>query len=114
MNKLAMRDLPRRVFLTRLPRTKLRGTICASGVDPGVFNTVWNRDRLEHDCSGAQYPDDRYNQDRNRSDNGDQNRRGRDWDRYGNYGGSSELAALSRAGSWCSLLLCVSIVAATH
>jgi hypothetical protein len=37
----------------------------------------------------AQYPDDRY-QDRNRND-GDQNRRGRDWDRYGNYGGSSEL-----------------------
>jgi hypothetical protein len=36
----------------------------------------------------AQNPDDRYNQDRNR-DNGD--RRGRDWDRYGNYGGSSEL-----------------------
>ena len=39
----------------------------------------------------AQYPDDRYTQDRNRSYNGDQNRRGRDWDRYGNYGGSSEL-----------------------
>ena len=39
----------------------------------------------------AQYPDDRYTQDRNRGDNGDQNRRGRDWDRYGNYGGSSEL-----------------------
>src|SRR5690242_14695510 len=39
----------------------------------------------------AQNPDDRYIQDRNRSDNGDQNRRGRDWDRYGNYGGSSEL-----------------------
>ena len=39
----------------------------------------------------AQNQDDRYNQDRNRSDNGDQNRRGRDWDRYGNYGGSSEL-----------------------
>ena len=34
----------------------------------------------------AQYPDDRYNQDRNRSDNGDQNRRGRDWDRYANLG----------------------------
>ena len=30
----------------------------------------------------AQNPDDRYTQDRNRSDNGDQNRRGRDWDRY--------------------------------
>jgi hypothetical protein len=26
-----------------------------------------------------------------RNDNGDQNRRSRDWDRYGNYGGSSEL-----------------------
>jgi hypothetical protein len=39
----------------------------------------------------AQNPDDRYSQDRNRSDNVDQNRRGRDWDRYGNYGGSSEL-----------------------
>src|SRR6185295_9418411 len=39
----------------------------------------------------AQNQDDRYTQDRNRSDNGDQNRRGRDWDRYGNYGGSSEL-----------------------
>src|SRR6185503_5656768 len=39
----------------------------------------------------AQNPDDRYTQDRNRSDNGDQNRRGRDWDRYGNYGGSSEM-----------------------
>ena len=34
----------------------------------------------------AQYPDDRYTQDL-----GGQNRRGRDWDRYGNYGGSSEL-----------------------
>ena len=39
----------------------------------------------------AQNPDDRHIQDRNRNDNGDQNRRGRDWDRYGNYGGSSEL-----------------------
>jgi hypothetical protein len=34
----------------------------------------------------AQNPDDRYTQDR-----GDQNQRGRDWDRYANYGGSSEL-----------------------
>jgi hypothetical protein len=39
----------------------------------------------------AQYQDDRYNQDRKRSEDGDQNRRGRDWDRYGNYGGSAEL-----------------------
>src|SRR5678816_3405388 len=39
----------------------------------------------------AQNPDDRYTHDRNRSGNADQNRRGRDWDRYGNYGGSEEL-----------------------
>jgi hypothetical protein len=40
----------------------------------------------------AQYPNDRNAQDRNRNDNnGDQNRRGRDWDRYGNYGGSFQL-----------------------
>src|ERR1044072_6434336 len=39
----------------------------------------------------AQNPDDRYIQDRNRSDNGDHNRRGSDWNRYVNYGGSSEL-----------------------
>lgn len=39
----------------------------------------------------AQNQDDRYAQDRNRSDNRDQNRRGRNWDRYGNYGGSLEL-----------------------
>ena len=37
----------------------------------------------------AQNPDDRYSQDRNRD--GQSDRRGRDWDRYGNYGGSSEL-----------------------
>jgi len=36
----------------------------------------------------AQNQDDRYNRDR---DNINQNRRGRDWDRYGNYGGSREL-----------------------
>lgn len=39
----------------------------------------------------AQNPDDRYAQDRDRNDNGEQNRRGRNWDRYGNYGGSFEL-----------------------
>ena len=39
----------------------------------------------------AQYPEDRYDQDRDRDYNDDRNRRGRNWDRYGNYGGSSEL-----------------------
>ncbi len=36
----------------------------------------------------AQNPDDRYAQERDRND---QNRRGRNWDRYGNYGGSFDL-----------------------
>ena len=36
----------------------------------------------------AQYPNDRNAQDRDRNDN---NNRGRNWDRYGNYGGSSQL-----------------------
>ena len=36
----------------------------------------------------AQNQEDRWNRDR---DNVNQDRRGRDWDRYGNYGGSSEL-----------------------
>lgn len=40
----------------------------------------------------AQNREDRYGQDR---DNRDQNRRGRDWDRYGNYGGSSELRRIA-------------------
>jgi hypothetical protein len=39
----------------------------------------------------AQNTDDRDAQDRYRNDNGDQNRRGRNWDGYGNYGGSFEL-----------------------
>ena len=47
-----------------------------------VFGTVVLSVRAQE-----QNPDDRYSQDRN----ADQNRRGRDWDRYGNYGGSSEL-----------------------
>jgi hypothetical protein len=37
----------------------------------------------------AQNQDDRYGQERD--NNRDRNRRGRDWDRYGNYGGSLEL-----------------------
>jgi hypothetical protein len=39
----------------------------------------------------AQNPDDRYAQDRDRNDNGDRNRRGRNWDDYGNFGGSFQL-----------------------
>jgi len=38
----------------------------------------------------AQFPNDNNAQDRARNDN-EQNRRGRNWDRYGNYGGSFQL-----------------------
>jgi len=40
---------------------------------------------------GIQVNRDRDNRDRDRNDNRDQNRRGRNWDRYDNYGGSYEL-----------------------
>src|SRR5689334_11185891 len=56
-----------------------------------VFSLLFGIGIASSMTAQAQNPDDRYTQDRNRSDNGDQNRRGRDWDRYGNYGGSSEL-----------------------
>jgi len=39
----------------------------------------------------AQSQDDRYVQERNRDNPNDPNQRGRNWERYGNYGGSSEL-----------------------
>jgi hypothetical protein len=39
----------------------------------------------------APYPNDRNAQDRDRSDNREQNNRGRNWDRYGDYGGSYQL-----------------------
>ena len=39
----------------------------------------------------AQTPDDRRSQDGDRNGNADQNPRGRNWDRYGNYGGSYQL-----------------------
>jgi len=43
--------------------------------------------------TSAQVPsqDDRYAQERNRESTYDPNHRGRNWERYGNYGGSSEL-----------------------
>lgn len=56
-----------------------------------VFSLLFGIAIVSGTNTQAQNQDDRYPQDRNRSDNGDQNRRGRDWDRYGNYGGSSEL-----------------------
>jgi hypothetical protein len=56
-----------------------------------VFSMLFGLGIASSMIAQAQNPDDRYTQDRNRSDNADQNRRGRDWDRYGNYGGSAEL-----------------------
>src|ERR1043166_3001621 len=58
-----------------------------------VFSLLFGIGIASSMTAQAQNPDDRYTQDRNRSDNGDQNRRGRDWDRYGNYGGSSVKAS---------------------
>lgn len=55
-----------------------------------VFSILFGIGIVLSTTAQAQTPDDRYNQDRNR-DNGDQNRRGRDWDRYGNYGGTADL-----------------------
>ena len=53
-----------------------------------VFSLLFGIGIVLTTTARAQSQDDRYGQDR---DNRDQNRRGRDWDRYGNYGGSSEL-----------------------
>jgi hypothetical protein len=56
-----------------------------------VFSLLFGIGIVLSTTAQAQNPDDRYAQDRDRNDNGDQNRRGRNWDRYGNYGGSFEL-----------------------
>jgi|SRR6185295_6941907 len=53
-----------------------------------VFSLLFGIGILLSTTAQGQNQDDRYNRDR---DNGNQNRRGRDWDRYGNYGGSVEL-----------------------
>jgi len=53
-----------------------------------VFSLLFGIGIVFSTTAQAQFQDDRY--DRNR-DTRDQNRRGRDWDRYGNYGGSMEL-----------------------
>ena len=53
-----------------------------------VFSLLFGLGLVLAPIARAQDQDDRYNRDR---DNGNRNRRGRDWDRYGNYGGSAEL-----------------------
>ena len=53
-----------------------------------VFSLLFGLGIILSTTARAQNQDDRYSRER---DNRDQNRRGRDWDRYGNYGGSSEL-----------------------
>src|ERR1700752_24008 len=53
-----------------------------------VFSLLFGIGLVLSTTARAQNQDDRYARDR---DNGNQNRRGRDWDRYGNYGGSAEL-----------------------
>ena len=53
-----------------------------------VFSLLFGLGMILSTTVRAQSQDDRYGRDR---DNANQDRRGRDWDRYGNYGGSSEL-----------------------
>ena len=53
-----------------------------------VFSLLFGSGMFLSTTARAQRQDDRYERDR---DNANQNRRGRDWDRYGNYGGSAEL-----------------------
>ena len=53
-----------------------------------VFSLLFGLGIILSTTARAQNQDDRYGRER---DNGAQNRRGRDWDRYGNYGGSLEL-----------------------
>ena len=53
-----------------------------------VFSLLFGIGIVLSTTAQAQNRDDRWDRDR---DNVNQNRRGRDWDRYGNYGGSVEL-----------------------
>ena len=53
-----------------------------------VFSLLFGTGIVLSTTAQAQNPDDRYDRDR---DSRDQNRRGREWDRYDNYGGSAEL-----------------------
>lgn len=53
-----------------------------------VFSLLFAIGMVLSTTAQAQNQDDRWGRDR---DNVNQDRRGRDWDRYGNYGGSSEL-----------------------
>jgi len=53
-----------------------------------VFSLLFGIGIALSTAAQAQNPDGRYAQDRDRNDNGDQNR---NWDRYGNYDGSSQL-----------------------
>ena len=61
------------------PQSRIGGAIL-------VFSLLFGIGIAFSTTAQAQYPNDR-----NAQDNGNQNRRGRNWDQYGNYGGSSQL-----------------------
>jgi hypothetical protein len=81
-SRLGDRELYRRYFREAFGR----GYETAFGVQ--ARNDGDNRDRDRNDNRDQNRND---NRDQNRNDNRDQNRRGRNWDRYGSYGGSYEL-----------------------
>jgi hypothetical protein len=68
---------------TNQSKSKIGGAIL-------VFSLLFGIGIALSTTAQAQNRDDRYAQDRDRNDI-DQNRRGRNWDRYGNYGGSFDL-----------------------
>src|ERR1051326_101884 len=76
-SRLGNRDLYRRYFQTAFEH----------GYDAENPNNYNNRDYRDRDRNDNRDRDRDSDRDRNRNDN----RRGRNWDRYGRYGGSSEL-----------------------
>jgi hypothetical protein len=89
-SRLGDRELYRRYFREAFGR----GYDTAFGVQ--VRNDGDNRDRdrnnnRDQDRNNNRDQDRNNNRDQDRNDSRDQNRRGRNWDRYGNYGGSYQL-----------------------
>lgn len=68
---------------------KTKQSHCRIGGAILVFSLLFGVGIVLSTTAQAQYPNERNTQDRDRNDDG--NRRGRNWDRYGNYGGSDNL-----------------------
>jgi hypothetical protein len=90
-SRLGDREIYRRYFREAY-ETGFRDGFNPGGYDNSSNNRDWNRGNRDRDQGNRDW--DRGNRpwDRNRDGNWDpNNRRGRNWDRYGTYGGSSDL-----------------------